>query len=191
MKIWDTATGAYLTLVGHLDPIYCVIFAPDSRLLASGSSDDTVRVWDITTGSLLHTLRSHSSSVHCVTFSPDGLFLVSGSSDRTIKLWDVVTSTLIHTFEGHWDTGLSLRFSLDDQLLATSSGHQTVKIWYARTAALHHTWRFNREVTELEFIDNDLSLRTDLGLLHLSSRDAEITHISHLANDGISVLDDT
>ncbi|KAJ5370787.1 uncharacterized protein N7496_006879 [Penicillium cataractarum] len=192
IKIWDITTGSLqLTLIGHMDPIYCVTFAPISRLLASGSSDDTVKIWDATTGALLQTLKGHSSSIHCVAFSPDGLLLASGSSDHTVKLWDIVTGTLRHTLEGHQDTLLSLTFSHNGQLLVTSSSGQTVKSWEVMSATLQHTYIMNGEVTGLEFSNNDSYLRTNLGLLYLQSLDDPNTQISHLASEGISILEDT
>jgi WD40 repeat protein len=66
-----------------------VAFAPDGRLLASGSSDKTIRLRDVQTGDLLRTLEGHTSRVNIVAFSPDGRLLASGSGDNTVRLWGV------------------------------------------------------------------------------------------------------
>ncbi|TEU17946.1 MAG: hypothetical protein E3J21_07060 [Anaerolineales bacterium] len=86
-----------LTCEGHTDWVRSVTFSPDGSLLASGSADQTVRLWDVSTGQCLKTLQGHTYLVWSVAFSPDGCTLASGSQDETIKLWDVQTGECLKT----------------------------------------------------------------------------------------------
>ena len=62
-----------------------------STYALSGSSDDTMKLWDASTGKEIRTFSGHIGNVNSVSFSPDGRYALSGSDDNTIKLWDVST----------------------------------------------------------------------------------------------------
>jgi glucose repression regulatory protein TUP1 len=66
-----------------------VAISPDGQLVAAGSLDTVVRIWDIASGMLIERLRGHRDGVYSVAFTPDGKGLVSGSLDKTLKYWDV------------------------------------------------------------------------------------------------------
>ncbi len=82
-----------------MDWVMSVAFAPDGRMLASGSNDSTIKLWDVASGREVRTLSGHTSDVWSVAFSPDGRTLASGSRDKTIKLWDVASGQLIRSLE--------------------------------------------------------------------------------------------
>jgi WD40 repeat protein len=99
-----------------------VAFSPDGQTLASGSYDETIRLWDAKTGDKRQTLEGHIGWVDSVAFSPDGQTLTSGSSDKTIRLWDAKTGGELQTLEGRPDSVHSVAFNLHaKEHTATSS----------------------------------------------------------------------
>ena len=91
------------TLQGHSCIVNSVSFSPDGTKVASGSNDNTVKLWDVTSGECLQTLEGHSHYVNGVSFSPDGTKVASGSWDKAVKLWDVTSGQCLQTLEGHSD----------------------------------------------------------------------------------------
>src|SRR5215216_2774263 len=67
---------------GHNDPITSLAFSLDGKTLASGSNDDTIKLWDVATGRELRTLAGHARGVTSVAFSPDRRTLASGGDDK-------------------------------------------------------------------------------------------------------------
>ena len=173
VRVWDVKRGQLLnTLSGHTDEVRSVAFTPVETfrrnvstatnavgyLLASGSYDRTVRLWDVDTGECLKILEKHTHRVWSVAFSPDGRVLASGSSDRTIKLWDISTGQCLKSLLGHSRQIRTVAFSPDGQTLASGSDDRSVRLWNWRKAEAvrvlkgHTSW-----ISSVAFSpDNDL-----------------------------------
>ena len=119
------------TLKGHTDAVNSIAFNPDGRLLASGSKDKTVIIWNALTGRREKTLTGHSGEIYSVAFSSDGLILASASEDGTIILWNPETGKILRTITHN---GVhSITFSPDGQLLASGSWYGTIRLWNPKT----------------------------------------------------------
>ncbi|PGH04342.1 hypothetical protein AJ79_07122 [Helicocarpus griseus UAMH5409] len=108
---------------GHTNGVMCLQF--EDNILATGSYDTTIKIWDTETGQELRTLRGHQSGIRCLQF--DDTKLISGSLDRTIKVWNWRTGECMSTYTGHQDGVICLHF--DSTILASGSMDNTVKIW--------------------------------------------------------------
>ena len=123
------AQNLLATLTGHSNTVSSVSFSPDGQVLASGSVDETIKLWDVGSRREIATLKGHSGLVYSVSFSPDGQVLASGSDDHTIKLWDVGSRREIATLKGHRYDVYSVSFSPDGQVLASGGSAKTIKLW--------------------------------------------------------------
>ncbi|MAT97548.1 MAG: hypothetical protein CL608_10435 [Anaerolineaceae bacterium] len=129
--VWEAASGALLhTLTGHKAAVRSVVWSADGRFLASGSDDNTVRIWDAA-GKLLRTFRGHTAAVRSVAWSPDGRFLASGSADNTVRIWDAAEGKLLFALRGHTDLVRGVSWSPDGRFLASGSDDFTTIIWDA------------------------------------------------------------
>ncbi len=117
------------SLIGHTNSVLSVAFSPDSRIVASGSSDNTIKLWDVASGSALHPLIGHNGPVFGVAFTWKGRMLASASGDGTVKVWDVGAGRALLTLSGHTDRVYAVAYSPDGRMLASASKDHTVKLW--------------------------------------------------------------
>ncbi|XP_009414557.2 protein HIRA [Musa acuminata AAA Group] len=99
-----------MTLRGHTADVVDLNWSPDDLTLASGSLDNTIHIWNITTGICTAVLRGHSSLVKGVTWDPIGSFIASQSDDKTVIIWRTSDWSLAHRTEGHWSKSLGSTF---------------------------------------------------------------------------------
>ncbi|HET6648453.1 MAG TPA: caspase family protein [Pyrinomonadaceae bacterium] len=126
---------------GHSSRVNCAVFAPDRRWLASGSADNSIRLWDVASGSELRALIGHNNWIKSLAISRNADMLASGSNDRTVKLWDVSSGRERFTLSGHGGPIEVVVFSPDDRLIASGSTDATIKIWERTTGREVQTLR--------------------------------------------------
>lgn len=130
---WKYGRCNVKVLRGHSNGVMALQFI--DNILATGSYDCTIKIWDLETGEVLRTLTGHRSGVRCLQF--DDTKLISGSLDKTVKVWNWRTGECIATHVGHDEGVISLHF--DQKYLASGSADHTVRVWNFR----------NREVSVL------------------------------------------
>lgn len=128
-------------LEGHQGWVVSLAFNPKGTLLASSSSDCTVKLWNTNTGRCLYTLSDHSQEVWSVEFSADGRTLATGCDDALVRLWDVETGQCQQIMCGHESEVLSLAFSLDGQKLLSASQDGTIRLWNLQTGSTERVYR--------------------------------------------------
>lgn len=128
------------TLKGHSSWVVSIAFSPDCRTLVSGSLDDRILIWDLTTGEQLGTLTGHKNSINSLAFSPDGRTLISASDDDSIKLWRLPSGELVRSLNGHLRDVNSIAVSPDGNFFASGSEDRSICIWRLSTGEMIHSF---------------------------------------------------
>ncbi|KAL5596374.1 hypothetical protein FOVSG1_010063 [Fusarium oxysporum f. sp. vasinfectum] len=131
-KVEENWDACLLALEGHSGGVKSVVFSHDSKKLASGSWDQTIRIWSAETGKCERVLKGHSDDVNWVVFSHDSKKLASASSDRTIRIWDTDTGECEQVLEGYSSYVSSVVFSHDSKKVA-SAFNKMIRIWDVET----------------------------------------------------------
>ncbi|KAG8739561.1 hypothetical protein FRC10_005450 [Ceratobasidium sp. 414] len=119
---------------GHTNRVGSVAYSPDGVNNASGSDDETVRIWDAQTGQPVgQPLNGHASDVNSAAYSPDGAYIASGCDDKTVRIWDAQTGQPVgQPLNGHMGGVNSVAYSPDGAYIASGSDDKTVRIWDAQ-----------------------------------------------------------
>ena len=124
-------------LIGHTGIVTSLAFDPQSpQWLFSGSSDGTIRIWqmDATDGSRI--LEGHTDQISAIAITPDGATVISASTDGTVRLWDVETGILLNTLDQHKSAVLSIAISPSGQRLVSGAKDGKVLLWNLETFQL-------------------------------------------------------
>ncbi|HKY34575.1 MAG TPA: hypothetical protein VJN18_01440 [Polyangiaceae bacterium] len=121
--------------------VTAVAFSGDGKTGVSNSGDNTLKLWDLSTGILLRTLEGHQCAVTAVAISGDGKTCASGAGNNTLKLWDLGTGKLLRTLEGHPGAGAvrAVAISGDGKTAVSGSWDRTLKLWELGTGKLLRT----------------------------------------------------
>lgn len=123
------------TLQGHTHSVRAIAAHTDT--LVSGSYDNTVRVWRISTGETVHVLQGHTQKVYSVVLDVERNRCISGSMDSAVKIWDLESGTCLHTLYGH--SVLVGLLDLRDERLVSAAADSTLRIWDPETGRCQST----------------------------------------------------
>jgi WD40 repeat protein len=159
VKVWELDTGRLVcSLEGHTGPVRSVAVTPDcgaspegsggsGRQVVSGAADNTVKVWELSSGRLIRSLEGHTAAVTSVAITSNGRQVVSGAEDQTVKVWELGTGRLVRSLEGHTGPVWSVAVTPDgaaspegsegsNRQIVSGANDQTVKVWELDTGRL-------------------------------------------------------
>lgn len=141
MTMSNIETGKeIMSFMGHEDTIISACFSVDAKYLATTSRDNTMILWDVTTGKQILTFE-HEKVVICCCFSKDAKYLVSGCQDKVCRVWETRKGRELISFMEHEGIIISISFSPDGQNVVSASADKSLKIWRTADAGCVFTLR--------------------------------------------------
>ncbi|KAJ3124687.1 general transcription repressor [Nowakowskiella sp. JEL0407] len=159
-RIVDVSNGQTVCVLENKsekdDYVRSISFSPDSKMIATGTEDRVIRIWDIKSKTVKFEMVGHDQDIYCIDWSRDGKVIVSGSGDKTVKVWDAEKGTLMMTLRTDQDptisdpnvsliphgqpgnpgvTGVAIR-GLDCRVVVAGSLDKMVRLWDLRTGRL-------------------------------------------------------
>jgi uncharacterized protein YjbI with pentapeptide repeats len=128
--VWVVPTG------GHTGGVLGCAFSPDGTRIVSAAADQTLKIWEASSGRLLRSLDGHTAGVRGCAFSPDGTRIVSAAEDETLKVWEASSGRLLWNLDGHKDVVRGCAFSPDGTRIVSASVDETLKVWEASSGRL-------------------------------------------------------
>ncbi|KAF9609505.1 hypothetical protein IFM89_016866 [Coptis chinensis] len=165
-----------LVATGHSNSITSLAFSGDGKLLASGSFDGLVQVWDAYSGSHKCTLAGPSDGVE-VRWHPRGNLVLVGWEDSTVWLWNADKATHLNIFFGHEGSVTCGDFTPDGKTICTTSNDTSLRIWNPKTGSKIHVVKGYPYHTEAITC---LTISYDSNLAITGSEDSSV-HMVHIA----------
>jgi hypothetical protein len=132
VSIWDATSRSRLAVLETGHSVRCAVVSPDEKLIAIGTMDAAIGLWDLQNYEQVATLKGHGDAVYALDISLDCKTLASGSLDGTVKFWNMATRLLLFTLNDHQSPVVAVKFSPDRQYLVTGSQDGTI---FVRRAA--------------------------------------------------------
>lgn len=119
------------SIKGHQMPVLAMVYDPTGTLVATGSADRTIRVWDIVRGYCTHSFRDHTDIITLLKFHPNPMTmaLVSGSQDNTVRIWDLVDQKCTSVFREHMSQPTSIAWAPDEYLMVTAGRDKVISLF--------------------------------------------------------------
>ena len=136
IRIWMLEDGTEISAFKHPEWIFAIAVTPDGKWVVSGSSEHTLKVWELESGRLLGSFgdfRDPSSWVRAIVITPDGRKVISAGLDKTIKIWDLRSGRELGILKAHQEQINALIISPDGKTLYSASHDKTIKIWQTDT----------------------------------------------------------
>ncbi|KAL7936085.1 WD40-repeat-containing domain protein [Trichoderma chlorosporum] len=154
IRLWDRVTGRPKTtarksagqemapLRGHHNYIHCLAFSPKGNILASGSYDEAVFLWDVRAGRLMRSLPAHSDPVSGIDFCRDGTLVVSCSTDGLIRVWDTMTGQCLRTLVHEDNPAVTnVCFSPNGRFILAFNLDNCIRLWDYISGSVKKTYQ--------------------------------------------------
>lgn len=136
---WHPPWKLMRVISGHLGWVRCIAVDPSNDWFATGSSDRTIKLWELASGRLKLTLTGHISAVRALTVSPRQPYLFSAGEDKQVKCWDLEYNKVVRHYHGHLSGVYCMSLHPTIDVLVTGGRDSTARVWDMRTKACVHT----------------------------------------------------
>ena len=151
----ETRVELLRTFTAHQNSVNALKLLSDGRRFVSASADNTIRLWNLSTGENLQTFTGHQAFVNAIALSPDERTFYSGSADGAILVWDAATGTQRAEFTGHAGPVNALDRTPDGRYLISAASDGTIKVWDTSTQALITTLEGHTGAVNAVVVSND------------------------------------
>jgi WD40 repeat protein/serine/threonine protein kinase len=154
-----------MELSGHGDAILSAAFCPDGRHALTASEDETLKYWDLRTGTVVHTLSGHKRWVIGCAVSPDGNRALSAGDDGTVRLWDLKAGRELKTLRGHTGPVRVVAFTSDGKRAISGGADKTARLWDLDTGETTRVFEHDDTVAAVAISADDRRVLVGTNLL--------------------------